>query len=99
MFGSSSSQPAEQQQADASMAAQDGQFSSTTGGYGSYSCETDVKSFTKCMDDYKGNMQICSWYLEQLVSCHDGMSTPWWLVANSLPESMSASCQAILEVI
>ena len=67
MFGGSSSQSAEQQQNDALAASQDGHMSSTTGGYGSYSCESDAKSFTKCMDDYQGNMQICSWYLEQLV--------------------------------
>ncbi len=30
-------------------------------------CEGSAKDFTKCMDDHKGNMQICNWYLEQLV--------------------------------
>ena len=29
-------------------------------------CEADAKAFTKCMDDYKGDMNVCSWYLEQL---------------------------------
>jgi coiled-coil-helix-coiled-coil-helix domain-containing protein 2 len=29
-------------------------------------CDADAKAFTKCMDDYKGDMTACSWYLEQL---------------------------------
>lgn len=36
--------------------------------WGQDSCETDVKSFTKCLDENGGNMQICGWYLDQLVS-------------------------------
>ena len=34
---------------------------------GTAHCDADVKNFTKCLDDNNGNMQICSWYLEQLV--------------------------------
>ena len=30
------------------------------------SCDADAKAFTKCMDDYKGDMTACSWYLDQL---------------------------------
>jgi hypothetical protein len=29
-------------------------------------CEADAKAFTKCMDDFRGDMNVCSWYLEQL---------------------------------
>jgi len=29
-------------------------------------CDADAKAFTKCMDDYKGDMTVCSWYLDQL---------------------------------
>jgi coiled-coil-helix-coiled-coil-helix domain-containing protein 2 len=29
-------------------------------------CDADAKAFTKCMDDYKGDMTACSWYLDQL---------------------------------
>lgn len=29
-------------------------------------CDADAKAFTRCMDDYKGDMTVCSWYLEQL---------------------------------
>ena len=32
-------------------------------------CDVDAKAFTRCMDDYKGDMTACSWYLEQLKSC------------------------------
>lgn len=30
-------------------------------------CAGATEQFTKCMDDQGGNMQICGWYLEQLV--------------------------------
>jgi hypothetical protein len=36
--------------------------------WGAKSCEVDAKQFTKCLDENNGNMQICGWYLEQLVS-------------------------------
>ena len=32
-------------------------------------CDADAKAFTRCMDDYKGDMTACNWYLEQLKSC------------------------------
>jgi hypothetical protein len=32
-------------------------------------CAGAAESFTKCMDDNNGNMQICNWYLEQLKAC------------------------------
>ena len=31
-------------------------------------CQGATQQFTKCMDENNGNMQICNWYLEQLVS-------------------------------
>ena len=34
---------------------------------GTQSCDADARNFTKCMDENQGNMQICSWYLQQLV--------------------------------
>ncbi|KAI0475811.1 hypothetical protein GGR56DRAFT_639713 [Xylariaceae sp. FL0804] len=71
MFGGGSSAPAEQQQQastqvqatpqQAYSAAQDNQFSNN--------CAGAAESFTKCMDDHSGNMQICNWYLEQLKAC------------------------------
>lgn len=30
-------------------------------------CETDVRNFRRCMDENKGDMTICGWYLDQLV--------------------------------
>jgi hypothetical protein len=30
-------------------------------------CSEATGQFTKCMDEQNGNMQICGWYLEQLV--------------------------------
>ena len=40
---------------------------STSSSWGAPSCEQDARSFTKCLDQNGGNMQICGWYLEQLV--------------------------------
>jgi coiled-coil-helix-coiled-coil-helix domain-containing protein 2 len=36
-------------------------------------CDADAKAFTKCMDDYKGDMTACSWYLDQLKVLSDYM--------------------------
>jgi hypothetical protein len=62
-FGGGSSTPAEQ--SDNAVATQ-GQ-SQEQNSWGPRSCEVDAKQFTKCLDENQGNMQICSWYLEQLV--------------------------------
>ena len=32
------------------------------------SCEGAAKGLTNCLDQNGGNMQICGWYLDQLVS-------------------------------
>jgi len=63
MFGGSPAPPAEQQ---APAAAQPGTtMENTKMGL----CDNDAKAFTRCMDDYKGDMTVCSWYLEQLKVC------------------------------
>ena len=67
MFGGGSTQPAEQQSADNAVSNQANSDSYQNNAWGSRSCEVDAKQFTKCMDEYQGNMQICGWYLEQLV--------------------------------
>ena len=67
MFGGGSTQPAEQQAADNAVSNQANGDSYQNNAWGSRSCEVDAKQFTKCMDEYQGNMQICGWYLEQLV--------------------------------
>jgi hypothetical protein len=33
-------------------------------------CGPAAMQFTKCLDENGGNMQICNWYLEQLVSSY-----------------------------
>lgn len=63
MFGGSAEPPA----AAAAPPAQDS-FSSQSS-WGQANCEADVKQFTKCMDDNKGNLDICGWYLSQLKAC------------------------------
>lgn len=30
-------------------------------------CATDVRNFRSCMDENKGDLTICGWYLDQLV--------------------------------
>lgn len=35
--------------------------------WGEPSCDTAAKQFATCMGDNGGNMQICQWYLDQLV--------------------------------
>lgn len=64
LFGGGSSAAAEPQQA--AVAAQDNSQASQSS-WGAKSCDVDAKAFTQCMDDHKGNMQICGWYMEQLV--------------------------------
>ena len=58
LFGSSA--PAEQQPAAAATSQE------TRGVIG---CDADAKAFTKCMDDYKGDMTVCGWYFDQLKVC------------------------------
>jgi hypothetical protein len=61
-FGGGSSAPAEA--AESQVASQG---SAEQSNWGARSCEVDAKQFTKCLDENQGNMQTCSWYLEQLV--------------------------------
>ncbi|KAI1436903.1 hypothetical protein GGR50DRAFT_153154 [Xylaria sp. CBS 124048] len=60
LFGGSSSTPAEAAPQQTNMASQS-QVQNN--------CAGAAESFTKCMDDNSGNMQICNWYLEQLKAC------------------------------
>jgi coiled-coil-helix-coiled-coil-helix domain-containing protein 2 len=43
--------------------------SGSYGGAQDQPCMTDVRNFTRCMDDNQGNMSICGWYMEQLKAC------------------------------
>jgi hypothetical protein len=92
-FGGGSA-PAEQQ--DGGAVASQGQQAEQNS-WGGRSCEVDAKQFTKCMDDNQGNMQICNWYLEQLVR---SLSNTILIVTNdpSPSESLSIRCQPILKI-
>ncbi|VVT52052.1 uncharacterized protein SAPINGB_P003301 [Magnusiomyces paraingens] len=63
--GSSSSSPAEVQQAPVAAAAP----ATTSQEPASRACEVDARNFTRCLDENNGNMQICDWYLQQLKAC------------------------------
>lgn len=66
LFGGSSSNPAEtQDNAVASQQTQDGGYQNN--GWAQESCEPAAKGLASCLDQNSGNMQICTWYLEQLV--------------------------------
>lgn len=71
LFGGGSSSAAEPQQADNSVANQANDAGYHNSNWGQRSCEADAKSFTKCLDENGGNMQICGWYLDQLVGSND----------------------------
>jgi hypothetical protein len=60
MFGGGSSAAAEPTQATQAQA-------TTNNSSWGNNCAGATEQFTKCMDDQGGNMQICGWYLEQLV--------------------------------
>lgn len=32
-------------------------------------CETDARSFTKCLEENSNNISACQWYLDQLKQC------------------------------
>ncbi|KAL8823191.1 MAG: hypothetical protein Q9191_006091 [Dirinaria sp. TL-2023a] len=72
MFGGSSSgsgvEAEGQQQQDNALAAQaqDG-YQNNSNSWAQQSCEPAAKGLTSCLDQNNGNMQICTWYLEQLV--------------------------------
>ncbi|KAK2743406.1 hypothetical protein FQN57_004871 [Myotisia sp. PD_48] len=71
--GGSSSAPVETAQAQPadSQAMDSGMYQSnaSSGWAENSACETDVKAFRRCMDDNRGDMSICGWYLDQLKAC------------------------------
>src|SRR3979490_3187732 len=70
-FGGGSSAPAEQSSGAVTAQGQSQEQNS----WEPRSCEVDAKQFTKCLDENQGNMQICSWYLEQLVCIYSILAT------------------------
>ncbi|TVY21610.1 Mitochondrial intermembrane space cysteine motif-containing protein [Lachnellula arida] len=71
-FGGGSSQPAEQQADNGAVASQNGQAAQNN--WGAKSCDVDAQQFTKCMNENQGDLQTCSWYLEQLKACQSAAS-------------------------
>ena len=60
LFSGGSSAPAEPVQAAAAPTQQNSSWGNN--------CAGATQQFTKCMDENGGNMSICGWYLDQLVS-------------------------------
>ncbi|KUL83903.1 hypothetical protein ZTR_06832 [Talaromyces verruculosus] len=70
-FSGGSSAPAEQQAAP-SQAMDSGLYATNTSSQSAWenpACATDAQNFRKCMDDNKGDLTICGWYLDQLKAC------------------------------
>ncbi|PSK40532.1 hypothetical protein C7M61_000178 [Candidozyma pseudohaemuli] len=64
MFGGSSA-PAEAPQQD--LAAQQ-QYNNQEQGR---TCDADARTFTRCLEENNGNMQVCDFYLQQLRACQE----------------------------
>ena len=94
MFGGGSTQATEQQATDNAVSNQANSDSYQNNAWGPRSCEVDAKQFTKCMDEYQGNMQICGWYLEQLVGLSPLAMCETLL--NFGTESLPVGCKSIL---
>ena len=94
MFGGGSTQAAEQQAADNAVSNQSNSDSYQNDAWDPRSCEVDAKQFTKCMNENQGNMQICGWYLEQLVGLSPLAVCETLLIFGT--ESLPVSCKSIL---
>lgn len=74
MFGGGSG-AAQQDQGDSAFTAQHDNSAQQNQTWGASACENDAKAFTRCMNEHQGNLQICNWYLDQLVgTCHLGLT-------------------------
>lgn len=93
--GSSSAAPAETQQAAAAQPMDNSlyQANSTSGWAEDAPCAADARSFRKCMDDNRGDLTICGWYMDQLVRSNNlGVYTYWENMTNFSIESLPAGC-------
>lgn len=63
LFGGSSA-------AEPPSAATQAQTAQTNNSSWGNNCAGATEQFTKCLDEQGGNMQICGWYLEQLVGLY-----------------------------
>ncbi|KAJ5377739.1 Mitochondrial intermembrane space cysteine motif-containing protein MIX17 [Penicillium cataractarum] len=71
-WGSSShAAPAEQAAPAQNQAMDNGlwQGNATQQSWENPACETDIRNFRRCMDENKGDMSICGWYMDQLKAC------------------------------
>ncbi|MCJ1260012.1 hypothetical protein MMC24_007852 [Lignoscripta atroalba] len=71
--GGAAPAPAEAQQTDNAVASQANDAGYQSNSYGR-NCEADAKSFASCMTETNGNLQSCTWYLEQLKACQSAAS-------------------------
>lgn len=70
VFGGGTNQPAEDQQryqAPTQPEQNGGNLTAQQQQQWGPNCQFATKDFTRCLDEQAGNMQICGWYLEQLV--------------------------------
>ncbi|EEA19588.1 hypothetical protein TMatcc_009729 [Talaromyces marneffei ATCC 18224] len=71
-FTGGSSAPVEQAAPPAQSQAMDSGLYATNTSQSAWenpACATDAQNFRKCMDDNKGDLTICGWYLDQLKAC------------------------------
>jgi hypothetical protein len=96
LFGGGSSAATEQQQ---NPVAAQGDQAQAQNSWGARGCEVDARQFTKCLDEHQGNMQICGWYLDQLVSNKYALFTTIQATANRvlILEGMPICSKPILD--
>ncbi len=103
MFSGGSAEPAaaQQQPAGAVDAYASPSVSSAQQENWGANCQTATQHFTRCMDENGGNMQICNWYLEQLVRffpCSRGFCFPMpQRPTDTTPESLPGRGVAVLD--
>lgn len=70
--GSSSAPAAEQQQPAVDNYSQSGSMYNANAAMQQEAtgpCANDIKTFTNCMNQNNGDLNVCGWYLEQLRAC------------------------------
>jgi hypothetical protein len=103
-WGSSShAAPAEQAAPAQNQAMDNGLWSgnATQQSWENPACETDIRNFRRCMDENKGDMSICGWYMDQLVRfCvrvgQDVCFERWIRLLTTPIEGLPGCCQALL---
>lgn len=75
--GGSSAAPAEQEQyqqpvdnySQQGQSMDSGLYNTSAQSQAQGPCANDIKSFTQCMEQNQGDMNICGWYMQQLQAC------------------------------